>query len=72
MNYQPFYDMHVLVSDDLLTVLSNHPIAITAFIFLALCLPFLSVLTVVSFIRYFFFKPDRIYPAHTIGVLNND
>lgn len=64
MNYQPFYDMHVLISDDLLTVMSNHPIAIALFIFLVLCLPSLVVLTISGFIRHLLYRPVRVYPIH--------
>ncbi len=71
MNYQPFYDMNILVSDDLLAILSVNQIAIAAFIFISLCLPSLLVLTISSLIRHFFFPPVRIYPPHQLRSYDN-
>jgi hypothetical protein len=71
MNYQPYFDMNILISEPLLIAVTDHPIAIGVFIFLALCLPFLSILTVISLIRHFFFRPVRIYPPHSFTANNN-
>tara|TARA_R110002020_G_C16105687_1_gene759079 strand:- start:160 stop:372 length:213 start_codon:yes stop_codon:yes gene_type:complete len=64
MNYQPFFGMNILLSDQLLLELQQQKLAIT-FLLLAtlVCFYFLSI-TLNDLIRYSVRSPKRNYPAH--------
>lgn len=72
MNYQPFLEMNVLISDPLLQVITDHPISLGAFIFITLCLPSLFVLMLSGFIRHLLYRPIRHYPPHAHKVVNHE
>ncbi len=64
MNYQPFLDMNILLSDQLLLELQQQKLSIALLLLATLvCFYFLSI-TVNDLIRHAMRAPKREYPAH--------
>lgn len=64
MNYQPFLDMNVMISDQLLLELQQQKLSIALLLLATLvCFYFLSI-TLNDVIRYAKRAPKRNYPAH--------
>lgn len=72
MNYQPFYHMHVLISDDLLSAVQANLFAINAFIIATLFVFAILVIILNDLLRYAMRAPKRNYPPHGRKVLAND
>lgn len=64
MNYQPFLDMNVMISDQLLLELQQQKLSIVLLLLATLvCFYFLSI-TLNDLIRHAMRAPKRNYPAH--------
>lgn len=65
MNYQPFLDMNILLSDQLLLELHQQKLSIALLLLATLiCFYFFSI-TLNDVIRYAMRAPKRNYPSHT-------
>ena len=72
MNYQPFYNMNILISDDLLASLQANQFALLAFIFAGLFAFAMIVIVVNDLIRHALRAPTRNYPPHVRKVASNE
>lgn len=65
MNYQPFLDMNVMISDQLLLELQQQKFLIAFLSFATFFCLYLFVISLNDFIRHMMRAPKRNYPAHT-------
>ncbi len=72
MNYQPFYHMHILISDDLIALVQANLFAINVFIIAALFAFAMLVIVVNDLLRHALRAPTRNYPPHGFSEASND
>lgn len=66
MNYQPFLDMNILLSDTFLLFINQNKFALLFFLFAVLVAFSMLVILVNDLLRLFFRKPVRNYPPHEV------
>lgn len=64
MNYQPFLDMHIMISDQLLLELQQQKFLIAFLSFATFFCLYLFVISLNDLIRYSMRAPKRNYPTH--------